>query len=121
MSLAKDVLVKQITTANATPTNVTAAAVTVGDDREATFLLHAVARSGANVKGFHSWGVAKRPAAGALAAVGTILAMVTAQGDTALAAAIITVVASGNDLVPQVTGIAATITWDVWFEVYRKP
>lgn len=120
MSLSKDALAKQITTLDATPTNVTDAAVTLGDNKEATFGVHALAKSGSSIKGFRIWGVGKRAAAGSASIVGSIINQDVPQGDSTLADAFISVVASGNDLIPRVTGIGATsIIWDIWFEVYR--
>ncbi len=120
MAMTVDHFATQVSTTNATPLNVAAAASTIGDGFEAIFELHVIAKSGVNVKGFKAWGAAKCAIGGAVTIVGTVQSMITAQGDAALATALASVVANGNTVVPQLTGIAATtITWDVHFEVHR--
>jgi len=122
MSLEQSVQVKQVTTSDATPTNVSTAAITLGDDREGYAECVLVLKSGSDVKTMKVGGTVKRAAAGAASIVGTIQSILTAQGDVGLAAAIATLVASGNTVVPQVTGIAATtIIWDVWHTITFKP
>lgn len=122
MALNQLVNTTQVSTSDATPTNATVAAVTLGDDREGYATCIVVAKTGTSAKSFQVAGTVKRASAGSASIVGTIQSLLTAQGDAGLAAALCSIVATGNTVVPQVTGIVATnITWDVWFTVTFKP
>lgn len=122
MSLVQDGKVAQAVTADATPTSIAGAAITLGDDREGYAECVVVAKSGTNAKSFKVAGTVKRAAGGSASIVGAIQALLTAQGDAGLATAVCTLVASANTILPQVTGIAVTsITWDVWLTITYKP
>lgn len=122
MALSKLSNVTQVSTTDATPTNATAAAVTIGDNREGYVDCVVIARGTTDVKAFQVGGTVKRASGGSAAIVGTIQSLLTAQGDAGLATAACSIVSSANTVVPQVTGIVATnITWDVWFTVILKP
>lgn len=121
MSIANDIKAQQILTTDDTPTNA-AEGMTLPDDREGYAELTVIARSGADVKAFKFGAAVKRPSGGSAAIVGTVQDLITAQGDAGLAAAVATIVASGNDIVAEVTGIAATnITWETWLTMLYAP
>lgn len=109
-----------VTTTGATPTNISNAAVFVADGKEATVMADLIAKTGTSTKGFQLWAHSKRLAGGSAALVGTALAVLTAQGDAGLATATATLVATGNTVAVQVTGIAATtIVWSARTTVWR--
>ena len=107
-----------VVTSDASPTNRSGCAVTLGTDQTAHYDLVVVARSGANAKTFRRAGTAKN-SGGSTSVVGSVVSVIADQGDVTLAATLVTVVASGNDIIPQVTGIALTsITWHAWLSVW---
>ena len=118
MGMKHDRVAGSLVTSDATPSQVSGAAITLGDGNEGVCLCWLSAKSGANTKGFLLWASVERAAGGAAAIIGSPLSVVVAQGDAGLVLAVATLVAAGNTIVPQVTGIALTsITWTVLMEL----
>lgn len=111
---------KEIQTTDATPTAVTAAAVTIPDGNTAIVQIRAIAkRSTGDTKTFTRQATYKRATGQSTTIVGAIADMLPALGDAGAATWAIATEVNSNAVRPIVTGQAgATITWTVDFQVW---